>query len=168
MWHPRNKTSKLYGGVLDLCTYFNAKKITPETLGTDELEKILRDLFVFEEPAEPQRGEVLCSRVAKSEVCSNCGVKLNKKEYFTCNGCSDASIDCGNCKFFEDKGDNEYDCKFMRMEKTPFMGDSTATGEYCEFFVRNEKSQKAFDDMVKRKKKVVYKGEVSGKQEDSE
>ena len=46
--------------------------------------------------------------------------------------------DCGECKYFEDKGKGNYDCKYLRQKKTYFCSDGSDTAEECKYYEYQE------------------------------
>jgi len=47
---------------------------------------------------------------------------------------ADALRDCSKCKHFEDRGADEYSCKYLREGKVVFQSDSTDTAESCPYY----------------------------------
>ena len=47
---------------------------------------------------------------------------------------ADALRDCSKCKHFEDRGTDEYSCKYLREGKVVFQSDSTDTAESCPYY----------------------------------
>jgi len=51
---------------------------------------------------------------------------------------TDALRDCSKCKHFEDRGTDEYSCKYLREGKVVFQSDSTDTAESCPYYEEDD------------------------------
>ena len=42
---------------------------------------------------------------------------------------------CSNCSFCENKGENKFDCHYLRQRRCFFISDATDTAEECKWYV---------------------------------